>query len=280
VVPYHAQANGQVERIMKELGEIIRAMLRGRTTVWDSILPDVEDAINTSVNRSIGMSPFEAMFGFPKRGKLAVFSGANPQLASGGNLDQHQALIHAMRALVKTRSDRATAINAAYFNAAHDRVTFDIGSYVLVYFPTPASKLEPHYQGPYRVLSKRDDNHYRVKDIDSLREFDAHVSRLVPFDMSRTTERDEILAHRTADHWVVESVLEHKFDDSGNLFLLIKWADFEGDPTWEPAANKDFKTLTVVQDYISSHDLSTSKSKHAGPSGTATATSGGRSRRA
>jgi hypothetical protein len=241
---------------MRELGEIIRAIIRNRTADWDKIIPTVETSINTARNRSIGMSPFEALFGFPMRSPLAVMTGANPQLAAGGDLTQHRVLLQAVRALVQVRSERAAAQAKAAYDAAHTIVNFNVNDRVLVYNPDRDNKLLSFWRGPYAVLSKLSDNEYRVQDIDSKREFNAHVTRMMPFDMSRTSDIEEIEAHADADRYIVESVLGHRHRD-GRLELHIKWKYYPvEEATWEPAANPDFKFISCVQDYISGRNLS------------------------
>jgi hypothetical protein len=104
--PYRHETVGIVERVMKELNDTIKAILRHRTADWDQIVPAVQAAINTARNRSIGVSPFEALFGFPCRTSLVATAGANPQLTSvAGDLSQHTALIHTVRAYVSLGSN-------------------------------------------------------------------------------------------------------------------------------------------------------------------------------
>lgn len=56
--PYNPQSN-PVERVMRELGRIIRAYAHSRQTTWSRILERAEDVINDTEHRSTGMRPVE-----------------------------------------------------------------------------------------------------------------------------------------------------------------------------------------------------------------------------
>jgi len=61
--------------------------------------------------------------------------------------------------------------------------------HVLVHFEDRPSKSHPHYRGPFAVVSPADDsgNYYTCKDMIQFNEYDVHVERMKPFDMSRTS---------------------------------------------------------------------------------------------
>lgn len=55
---YNPQSN-PVERVMRELGRIIRAYAHKRQTVWARIIPRAERIINITTHRSTGQKPVE-----------------------------------------------------------------------------------------------------------------------------------------------------------------------------------------------------------------------------
>ncbi|XP_017980992.1 PREDICTED: uncharacterized protein LOC18592791 [Theobroma cacao] len=83
---FHPQTNGQSERTIQTLEDMLRACVIDFTRSWDKHLPLVEFAYNNSFQSSIGMAPYEALYGrkcrtllcldevgvirFAKRGKL------------------------------------------------------------------------------------------------------------------------------------------------------------------------------------------------------------------
>jgi hypothetical protein len=49
--------------VNKILGDLLRSLVIEHHSQWDQILPQAEFAYNDSVNRSIGKSPFEIVYG-------------------------------------------------------------------------------------------------------------------------------------------------------------------------------------------------------------------------
>ena len=60
---YHPQTGGQTERVNQILEDMLRscAIIYGKS--WDECLPFAEFSYNNSYQASIGMSPFEALYG-------------------------------------------------------------------------------------------------------------------------------------------------------------------------------------------------------------------------
>jgi hypothetical protein len=45
------------------LGDLLRSLVTEHHNSWDNILPQAEFAYNDSVNRNIGQSPFQVVYG-------------------------------------------------------------------------------------------------------------------------------------------------------------------------------------------------------------------------
>ncbi|MDV3201146.1 MAG: hypothetical protein Q8877_03040, partial [Sweet potato little leaf phytoplasma] len=60
---YHPQTDGQSERTIQSLEDLLRACALEYSESWDQILPLVEFTYNNSFHASIGMAPFEALYG-------------------------------------------------------------------------------------------------------------------------------------------------------------------------------------------------------------------------
>ena len=60
---YHPQTDGQSERTIQTLEDMLRSCVIDFGGSWDSHLPLVEFAYNNSYHSSIGMAPFEALYG-------------------------------------------------------------------------------------------------------------------------------------------------------------------------------------------------------------------------
>ena len=64
---YHPQTDGQTERVNQMLEDMLRACVLDSGKSWEDHLPYVEFAHNNSFQASIGMAPFEALYGRPCR---------------------------------------------------------------------------------------------------------------------------------------------------------------------------------------------------------------------
>ena len=60
---YHPQTDGQTERTIQSLEDLLRACVLEQGGVWDSYLDLIEFTYNNSFHASIGMAPFEALYG-------------------------------------------------------------------------------------------------------------------------------------------------------------------------------------------------------------------------
>ena len=60
---YHPQTDGQTERTIQSLEDLLRACVLEQRGSWDSFLPLIEFTYNNSFHSSIGMAPYEALYG-------------------------------------------------------------------------------------------------------------------------------------------------------------------------------------------------------------------------
>jgi hypothetical protein len=60
---YHPQTDGQTERTIQSLEDLLRACVLDNRGSWDNLLPLIEFTYNNSFHSSIGMAPFEALYG-------------------------------------------------------------------------------------------------------------------------------------------------------------------------------------------------------------------------
>lgn len=65
--PYHPETNGLVERLNRTLKTMIAMYVREDQRDWDTYLPFLAFAYRSSTQESLGVSPFEALYGRPAR---------------------------------------------------------------------------------------------------------------------------------------------------------------------------------------------------------------------
>ena len=67
---FHLQTDGQSERTIQVLEDMLRACVLDHKGSWEEHLPLVEFAYNNSYQASIQMTPYEALYGRPCRSPL------------------------------------------------------------------------------------------------------------------------------------------------------------------------------------------------------------------
>jgi hypothetical protein len=67
---YHPQSDGQSERTIQTLEDMLRSVVVDRSGQWEPALPLVEFAYNNSYQATIGMAPYEALYGRKCRSPL------------------------------------------------------------------------------------------------------------------------------------------------------------------------------------------------------------------
>ena len=60
---YHPQTDGQSERTIQSLEDLLRTCVLDHLGTWDEVLPLVEFTYNNSFHASISMAPYEALYG-------------------------------------------------------------------------------------------------------------------------------------------------------------------------------------------------------------------------
>lgn len=68
---YHPQTDGQTERVNQILEDMLRMYVMDQQSCWEDYLYLVEFIYNNGYQSSIGMSPFQALYGRPCRTPLS-----------------------------------------------------------------------------------------------------------------------------------------------------------------------------------------------------------------
>ena len=70
---YHPQTDGQSEHTIQTLEDMLRACVLDEKRDWSKTLPLIEFAYNNSYHSSIGMAPYEALYGRKCRSPLCWY---------------------------------------------------------------------------------------------------------------------------------------------------------------------------------------------------------------
>ncbi|WVZ70704.1 hypothetical protein U9M48_019347 [Paspalum notatum var. saurae] len=207
----HPQTDGQTEVVNRTLSTMLRAVLDKNLKRWEDCLPHVEFAYNRATHSSTKMCPFQIVYGYIPRAPIDLFSldaEDAPHIDAVAHVEQ-------MINLHEQTQQNIAAANAKYQVAGskgRKLVTFKPGDMVWLHlrkdrFPTlRRSKLMPRAAGPFKVLTKINDNAY-ILDLPA--EFGVSTSFNVA-DLKPYVGEDEELPSRTT------SVLKGEDDEDIN----------------------------------------------------------------
>ncbi|GJY07215.1 putative reverse transcriptase domain-containing protein [Tanacetum coccineum] len=155
---YHPQTDGQSERTIQTLEDMLRACVIDFGSSWDRHLPLVEFSYNNSYHTSIKAAPYEALYGRKCRSPVCWSEVGDSQL-TGPELicDMTEKIIQIKNRLLTTCSRQKS-----YADKRAKPLEFKVGDMVLlkvsprkgvVHFGK-SGKLNPHYIGPFKILAR------------------------------------------------------------------------------------------------------------------------------
>ena len=255
---YSHQENAIVERSNKEIVTHLRAFLfdNGIGKSFRQYLPFVQRTINAEVVDSIGVSPARILFGSAVDLDRGIFmpNQMQEQHDHGDLSDYVNKLVEIQKETIRFAAREQQARDAAYKLKSVTAKTgeptqFKERDFVLLDYPSngftrpgPPHKLMTQKRGPLQVISNEGPN-YRLQDIATGRQTNAHVSRLTEFRFDPTRVDPLAIAVKDTDQLIVERVLNHRgFTGQGNtnrredLELLVQWVG-QVEPDWQPWRN-------------------------------------------
>ena len=248
---YHYQTNGQVERRIRTLKQMLRNFVNKRQNNWSEALPAIAAAINGAPHESLGISPYQALYGRPWKIFNPVQRSASKIPAIDEILNNHEA----------TRTEVDMARKHATFHQTVQaekrrkplRQPFPTGSRVLVrgrpYTTSTgwSKKLEPCWFGPFTVAEHDPDtDNYKLtlpRCMDRQKSF-FHVSSVKEY---RENDPNRFASRRmnklapilidNAEEWEAEDILDYRLQNNRHEFLVY-WKGYErADDSWEPIEN-------------------------------------------
>ncbi|KAL0561487.1 hypothetical protein IC582_001915 [Cucumis melo] len=163
---FHPQTDGQTERLNQVLEDMLRACALEFPGSWDSHLHLMEFAYNNSYQATIGMAPFEALYGKCCRspvcwGEVGEQSLMGPELVQSTN-----------EAIQKIRSRMHTAQSRqkSYVDVRRKDLEFAVGDKVFLKVAPMRGvlrferrgKLSPRFVGPFEILERIGPVAYRL----------------------------------------------------------------------------------------------------------------------
>ena len=155
---YHPQTDGQFERTIQTLEDMLRVCVLDLKGNWDEHLPLVEFAYNNSYQASIGMMPYEALYGRRCRSPLCWTEVGDRKLLGPKILQITSEKIKLIQQRIRTAQSRLKS----YADTRRRDLEFQVGDHVFLKIsPTRGvirfgkhRKLNPRYIGPFEMLER------------------------------------------------------------------------------------------------------------------------------
>jgi hypothetical protein len=244
---YHPQSQGQFERVIQVLEDMLRACVISFGKKWEESLPYAEFSYNNNYQASLKMAPFEVLYGHKCRTPLN-WSKTGERPLVGSDIIQHaEEQVRIVCENLKATQDRQKS------NYDHKRwdYTYQPGNQAYLRV-TPMKgthcfgikgKLAPRYIGPFRVLARRGQVAYKLE----LPPQFSHIHDV--FHVSQLRRSFKESPHRAVDHELLElqddlSYKEHPIlildqaerqtRQKTTKFLKVQWSNHtEDEATWE-----------------------------------------------
>ena len=194
---FHPQTDGQSERTIQILEDMLRACVIDFGGQWDRFLPLAEFAYNNSYQSSIEMAPFEALYGRRCRSPIGWFEPGEAKLYG---TDLVRDALEKVK-LIQERLRTAQSRQKSYADQKARDISFMVGEKVLLKVSPmkgimrfgKKGKLSPRFIGPFEVLKRVGEVAYElalppslsgvhpVFHVSMLRKYHADLSHVLDF---------------------------------------------------------------------------------------------------
>nr|GEU91002.1 retrotransposon protein, putative, Ty3-gypsy subclass [Tanacetum cinerariifolium] len=258
---YHPQTDGQSERTIQTLEDMLRACILDFRGSWDVHLPLVEFLYNNSYHSSVRCAPFKALYG-RKCHSLIIRAEVGEGQLIGHELVQEttKKISHIMDRLKAARD-----LQKSYADMRRKPLEFGVGDYVFLKVSSwkgvvrfkEKGKLAPRFVGPFEIIKKVGPVAYRLdlrKELNGVHDT-FHVSNLKKClaDPTLQVTLDEIQVDAKLNF--IEEPVEilkrefKKLKQSRISIVKVQWNSKRGPVfTWEREDQMKLKCLYLFSD--------------------------------
>ena len=163
---FHPQTDGQSERVIQIMEDMLRSCVIDYEGSWDRHIPLVEFVYNNSFQSSIGMAPYEALYGRKCRTPLCWTELSEKKVIGPDFIQETEEKVKMIRERLKVTNDR----QKLYADMKRKDTRYEIGEKVFLKVSPwnkvmrfgKKGKLTPRFIGPYEVIEKMGPMAYRL----------------------------------------------------------------------------------------------------------------------
>jgi hypothetical protein len=167
---FHPQTDGQSERVIQTLEDMLRGCIIEFEGSWDKYLALAEFAYNNSYQSSIKMAPFEALYGRKCRTPVCWSEMGEKKVISSALGPEYLKEVENKVEIIKGRLKEAYDRQKSYADLKRRDIEYEIGDKVFLKVSPwkrvlrfgRKGKLSPRYIGPYEVIERVGPVAYRL----------------------------------------------------------------------------------------------------------------------
>ena len=163
---FHPQTNGQSERVIQVLEDMLRICVIDYKGNWDRHIPLVQFVYNNSFQSSIGMTPYKALYGRKCKTPMCWTELSEKKVIDPDLIQETEEKVKMIKERLKVAANR----QKSYADLKIKDIQYEIGEKVFLKVShwkkimrfVQNGKLSPRFIGPYEVIKKVGPVAYRL----------------------------------------------------------------------------------------------------------------------
>ena len=265
---FHPQTDGATERQNQTMEIFLRCYCNYNQDNWARLLAAGQFRVNSSINRTTGMTPFDIVLRFKPEMRMNIEAATTEDShAPSGEAPaaRREVELKARDAnLLRDMWEKSQITAKKYYDTHRKEISFAKGDEVLINAKNlrvrkPCKKLTDRFVGPFPVVKSVGLNAYEV-DFPEMygrlhRTFP--ISLLEPYSRRKGEEPPGPVDLDEEDRFLVESIRKERVSN-GETQFLVKWLGYpEHENTWEP-----LKHLDDCEDLVEEFRMRNERVKH------------------